>query len=102
MRPAVFTLCLLSVAVLVGCGSESSRQAGARVAVEEFLPAEFDRSRTKCTENPSAWLIENEATVFLCVAERREGGCAWYRATLRNAGWEIVLDQRNADCLLPF
>jgi major membrane immunogen (membrane-anchored lipoprotein) len=30
------------------------------------------------------------------------GTCDWYQATLRNAGWEVVLDQRHAACVLPF
>ena len=61
-----------------------------------------DRDRTRCTDNPSPWFIEHEATVFVCVARRRDGGCYWYRATLKNAGWEVVLDERHADCVLPF
>lgn len=93
---------LLAAVFLVGCGAESPRQAGARTAVENSLTAAYDRDRTKCTENPSPWLIEQEATVFICVAERHGGGCDWYRATLKNVGWDVVLDQRNGDCVLPF
>jgi len=89
--------------LLTGCGSESPRQAGAREAVAEALPAsEYDRDRTRCTGNPSPWFIEREADVFVCVVRRRDGSCAWYRATLKNAGWEVVLAERHADCVLPF
>ena len=94
---------LVAAALLVGCGTEAPRQAGARVAVEEsLLASQYDRDRTRCTDNPSAWFIERETEVFICVARRRDGGCDWYRATLKNAGWDVVLDQRNAGCVLPF
>jgi len=91
------------VLLLAGCGAEAPRQAGARVAVDETLAATaYDRQRTRCTDNPSAWFIERETFVFVCVARRRAGGCDWYRATLRNAGWEVALERRHADCILPF
>jgi hypothetical protein len=71
--------------------------------VEESIPAsQYDRDRTHCTGNPAPWFIERKADVFICAARRRDGGCDWYRATLKNAGWEVVLDQRRADCVLPF
>jgi hypothetical protein len=73
------------------------------VAVEESLAgSQYDRDRTRCTDNPSAWFIERETEVFICAAMRRAGGCDWYRATLKNAGWDVVLDRRNAGCVLPF
>jgi len=101
MRLVALALLLVGALLLTGCGTESPRQADARLAVEEALGEQYDRDRTRCTDNPSPWFIEREATVFICVARRREGGCDWYRATLKNAGWEVVLDQRDADCVLP-
>lgn len=96
---ALFTTALL----LVGCGEESPRQEGARTAVEESLVgSEYERDRTRCTDDASAWFIERETDVFICAARRRAGGCDWYRATLKNAGWDVVLERRNADCILPF
>ena len=72
------------------------------MAVEESIAAsEYDRGRTRCTDNPSAWFIERDTDVFICAAKRRSGGCDWYRATLQNAGWEVKLERRNADCILP-
>ena len=91
------------VLLLTACGAESSRQAGARVAVRDSLPpARYDVDRTRCTDDPSAWFIERETTVYVCAAELRDGGCDWYRATLKNAGWDVVLDEKNAGCVLPF
>ena len=63
---------------------------------------DYDRDRTRCTDNPAPWFIEKEATVFICAAKRRDGRCDWYRATLRNAGWEVVLERPNAGCVLSF
>ena len=91
-----------SAVVLAGCGSESPREAGARTAVEESLSAEYDRDRTRCTDNPAPWFIEKEATVFVCAATLHDGRCDWYRATLKNAGWEVVLERPNAGCVLSF
>lgn len=93
---------LVSAAVLAGCGSESAREAGARTAVEESLSTEYDRDWTKCTDNPAPWFIEKEATVFICAAKRNDGRCDWFRATLKNAGWEVVLARPNAGCVLSF
>jgi hypothetical protein len=95
---------LLAAALsFVGCGAGSLREAGARTAVEEALaPADYDASRTRCTDNPAPWFIEKEADVFICAARRRKGGCDWYRATLKNAGWEVVLERENAGCILSF
>ena len=92
--------CLL---LLTGCGTESPRQADARVAVQDEISASlYEIPRTRCTHNPSAWFVERETTVFICAAYRRKGGCDWYKATLKNAGWEVLPDERNAGCVLPF
>ena len=94
---------LAAAALLAGCGSESAREGGARVAVEESLSEDdYDRARTRCTDNPAPWFIEREATAFICAAERRDGECDWYRATLKNAGWEVVLERPDAGCVLSF
>ncbi len=101
MRLVALVPVLAGAVLLSGCGGESPRQAGARAAVEESLGAGYDRDRTRCTGNPAPWFIERETEVFLCVARRRNGDCDRYRATLKNAGWEVVLDERNAGCVLP-
>ena len=64
--------------------------------------ARYDVDRTRCTDDPAAWFIERETTVFVCAARLRDGGCDWYQATLKNAGWDVVLDEKNAGCVLPF
>ncbi len=103
VRPIRRIVVLLAALLLVGCGVESPREAGARTAVEDaLLPADYDVSRTRCTDNPAPWFIEKEADVFVCAARRHDGGCDWYRATLQNAGWEVVLERENAGCVLSF
>jgi hypothetical protein len=102
VRSTGLVLVLFTVVLLVGCGAESPREAGARLAVEDSLSAEYDRDRTKCTDNPAPWFIEKEATVFICAARRNDGHCDWYRATLKNAGWEVVVERPNGGCVLSF
>jgi hypothetical protein len=102
VRPTGFAFVLLAAVLLVGCGAESQREAAARIAVEDALAAGYDRDRTKCTDNPAPWFIEKEATVFICAAKRKDGECDWYRASLKNAGWEVVLERENGGCILSF
>jgi|SRR6478752_5816289 hypothetical protein len=103
MRLAGLASLLACLLLLTGCGTESQRQAGARVAVQDKLSAaRYDVAKTRCTDNPSPWFVERETSVFVCAARRRDGGCDWYQATLKNAGWEVVLDEKNAGCVLPF
>ncbi len=103
MRLLGLAALLVCVLLLAGCGSESPRQAGARVAVQAELEASrYDVARTRCTDNPSPWFVERETTVFVCTARLRDGGCDWYRAALKNAGWQVVLAEPNAGCVLPF
>jgi len=93
---------LVGALLLTACGSEGERQAGARVAVAESISAvEYERERTRCTGNPAPWFVERDADVFICAARLQGGGCDWYRATLKNAGWQVELERRNADCILP-
>jgi len=102
VRFAGLPVLVVALVLGAGCGSESSREAAARMAVEDSLSAEYDREWTRCTDNPAPWFIEKEATVFVCAAKRRDGRCDWYRATLKNAGWEVVLERPNAGCVLSF
>ena len=102
VRVAAFISFVLAAVLLVGCGAESPREAGARTAVEDSLSADYDPDGTKCTDNPAPWFIEKEATVFICAAKRNDGHCDWYRATLKNAGWEVVLERPNGGCVLSF
>jgi hypothetical protein len=103
MRRAWLALPVVAALLLAGCANESPRQADARGAVQAALPAKrYDVARTRCTGNPAPWFVERETEVFVCVAKRRGGGCDWYTATLANAGWEVVVDRRNAGCILPF
>jgi len=103
MRRAWLAFPVVGVLLLAGCGSEAPRQADARRAVQDALPAaEYDVARTRCTGNPAPWFVERETDVFVCAAKRRDGGCDWYSATLANAGWEVKVDRRHAGCILPF
>jgi len=88
--------------VLTGCSTEDARQADARRAVEARIATLTGYSgEVHCTHNPRPWFVEREATVFLCAARREEGGCDRFRATIENAGWDVVLEERDAGCSLP-
>ena len=69
---------------------------------EALSPTDYDVDRTRCTDNPAPWFVERDTDVFVCAARRHDGDCDWYQATLKNAGWEVVLDERKAGCVLPF
>jgi hypothetical protein len=60
----------------------------------------YDVDRTRCTDEPSPWFAPRGTDLFVCAARRHDGRCDWYRATLKNAGWEVVLYQRDAGCVL--
>jgi hypothetical protein len=38
---------------------------------------------------------------MLAAARRDDRGCDWFRATLENAGWAVVLERRNGGCVVP-
>lgn len=99
----VAALLLGSAALLAaGCGNEDLRQAAARHAVEARIePRPGYTGQVRCTHNPRPWFVEKEATVFFCAARRTGGGCDLFRATFENAGWGVVMDRRNGDCILP-
>jgi hypothetical protein len=102
-RAAALATVVVAAFGLVGCGPGSEREAGARQAVKDALsPSDYDVGRTHCTDNPRPWFVERDTEVFVCAAKRRDGDCDWYRATLKNAGWEVVLEQPRAGCVLPF
>jgi hypothetical protein len=102
VRGVTAFLVIVAVLIAAGCGSEDSRQAAARVAVEDALDAGvYVTGKTRCTDDPSPWFIKREADVFICAAVRHDSGCDWYRATLKNAGWDVALDRPNAGCVLP-
>ncbi len=99
----LFAACLLALAVvLTGCSTEDARQADARGAVEARIATMSGyQGDVSCTHNPRPWFVERDATVFFCAARREGGGCDRFRATIQNAGWDVVLEGRDAGCSLP-
>lgn len=94
---------IIAVLLLAGCGAESPRQSDARAAVQRVLSAaEYEVGRTRCTDDPAPWFVERGTEEYVCAAYRRRGGCDWYGATLKNAGWAVRVDRRGAGCVLPF
>lgn len=102
MRAACALCLVVTAGLLTGCSTEDARQADARRAVEARIATLAGYSdEVHCTHNPRPWFVERSATVFFCAARREEGGCDRFRATLENAGWDVVLDARNSGCILP-
>lgn len=96
-------VCLLVLAgVLAGCSTEDVRQEDARHAVESHVAALAGYTgEVHCTHSPRPWFVERETDVFLCVARRDAGGCDVFRASIENAGWEVVVDERDVGCTVP-
>lgn len=93
---------VVAAGLLAGCSNEDARQRDARRAVEARTAVLGGYAGSvQCTGNPKPWFIELQASVFFCVARREAGGCDRFRATLLNAGWEVVLNSRGAGCVLP-
>jgi hypothetical protein len=89
-------------AVVTGCSTEDPNQADARLAVQKTVAAAHGYSgQVHCTGNPKPWFVEQQASLFVCVARRDDHGCDWFRASLENAGWAVTLDRRNGGCVVP-
>jgi hypothetical protein len=102
-RIAALLAVVVAALFLTGCGPKSERERDAIQAVKDTLPAaDYDIGETRCTSNPAPWFVQHDTDVFVCAAKRHDGNCDWYQATLRNAGWEVVLAERQAGCVLPF
>jgi hypothetical protein len=63
--------------------------------------ARYEVDDTHCTDSASTWFVKKDTQVFICAVRLARGGCDWYRATLGNAGWDVVLDTREGGCTLP-
>jgi hypothetical protein len=95
-------LAILLVPALAGCSAEDPRQRAVRLEVERHVAgmARYE-GETHCTRNPRPWLVEQEASVFICAVEVADGGCDWFRATVTGVDVDVVLDTRDAGCVLP-
>lgn len=98
----------LLLTVLAGCGgAEDGTQRFAREATESYLAgyAAYDTGEIHCTGNPRPWFVERQASLVICAARRREGGCDWYRVELVPVGSRVTtrirLEAENAGCVLP-
>ena len=104
MRRALVALASLPIALLVaGCSAEDPAQRYVREQVAEHVAGldGYDPARTHCTSTPRPWLVERPTEVYICTAQRDDGGCDWFRARLRGNDVTVTMDTPNAGCVLP-
>ncbi len=81
-----------------GC-AETPEQHAARRAVER---ASANHRETRCTSNPHLFFAEGPtASVFVCLVRTRDATCDRYLVRRRGARYEVRLQRRGADCILP-
>ncbi len=101
-RGSAGVLLVAAVLLVTGCSNEDARQTDARRAVEGHIATLSGYTgQVRCTHNPRPWFVQKEATVFFCAARRTAGACDLFEATLQNAGWAVVVDRPETDCILP-
>ena len=83
--------------VLVAAGCTDTRQRAAVRAVERHT-----NGTAHCTRN--ARILGGspvETRVYICNVKRSGALCDRYRATLTRRGFEVELQARRVDCVLP-
>jgi len=88
---------LLGAVVLLVSGCTDARQRAAAHAVEREATG-----TARCTK--SARMLGGspvDTTVFVCNVERSDATCDRYRSTLTKHGFDVKLEARRVDCVLP-
>jgi hypothetical protein len=88
---------LLGAVALLAAGCTDARQREAARAVERQTSG-----TARCTK--SARMLGGspvDTTVFVCNVKRSGGVCDRYRSTLRNGTFDVKLQARRVDCVLP-
>ena len=87
---------LLAVLVLT-TGCTEARQRSAARAVERHA-----KGQARCTKG--ARILGGspvDTTVFICNVKRGDALCDRYRSTLTRRGFDVKLQARGVDCVLP-
>lgn len=88
---------LLGALALLAAGCTDARQGAAARAVETHAGG-----TARCTR--SARMLGGspvETTVFVCNVKRGSGLCDRYRSTMAKHGFDVTLEARRVDCVLP-
>jgi hypothetical protein len=88
---------LLGAVALLVAGCTDARQRAAARAVEKHTTG-----TARCTR--SARMLGGSpvnTTLFVCNVKRGNGLCDRYRATLTKDGFDVTLEARRGDCVLP-
>jgi hypothetical protein len=90
-------LLALSLMLLAGCGA-SGRQLAAVDAVSKHAPG----AHVSCTRSGHTGFVKEVPTkIFFCIAKRGANDCDHYRATLTQGTFDVVLLERDGECVLP-
>jgi hypothetical protein len=88
---------LIGAAAFLAAGCTDARQRAAADAVERH-----STGTARCTK--SARILGGspvDPTVFICNVKRASGLCDRYRSMLTQHGFDVTLQARRADCVLP-
>jgi len=88
---------LLVTVLLLATGCTETRQRAAARAVERHVSGQ-----ARCTK--SARMLGGSpvaTTVFICNVKRGDALCDRYRSTLTQQGFQVELEARGVDCVLP-
>jgi hypothetical protein len=88
----------LLVLTLLVAGCASGRQLAAVDAVSKRAPG----TDVTCTRSAHTGFIKEVPTkIFFCIAKRGANDCDHYRAELVRGRFDVALQERDGECVLP-
>lgn len=106
MRTLIVAVATIFVLLTVtGCGVVEDRdQARARRAVQEVVAKRggYPDEPVHCTHTPRPWLVQKQATDYLCAVPLGTGYCDLYRVQFDDFRKTVSLRDHRVDCTLPF
>jgi hypothetical protein len=89
---------LLALSLLLLAGCASGRQLAAVDAVSKRAPG----AHVTCTRSGHTGFVKEVPTkIFFCIAKHGANDCDHYRATLTRRTFDVVLLERDGECVLP-
>jgi hypothetical protein len=104
-RVIVAAATIAMLLVVTGCAvAEDRDQARARRAVQEVVAQRggYPDEPVHCTHTPRPWLVEKQATDYLCAVQLGTGYCDLFRVQFDGFRKTVRLRDHRVDCTLPF